>query len=120
MVNSKTSIAEIDAILGGGRELIDRYLVTGVLELKIEQTHLREKIDAMKDACESRAVTCPGLHPERILAAAREKASREVVHTAEVTAEELENDYKTRFMWAIGSKLSYIVIAILIAAIIPA
>jgi hypothetical protein len=61
MSNGKIDDAEIDALLTGDQRKIDRYLVTGIRELKRGQDETKAEVAAMRRVCEERGRMCPSM-----------------------------------------------------------
>jgi hypothetical protein len=60
--NGKIDDAEIDALLTGDQRAVDRFLVTGIRELKRGQAETKAEVGAMRRVCEQRGRMCPGMH----------------------------------------------------------
>jgi hypothetical protein len=124
MSNGKIDEAEIDALLTGDQRLVDRYLVTGIRELKTSLGVVKSEVAAMRGVCEQRGSMCPGMHgyladpvdPAKLRTLAAEKArgvvqvaqgvADETMLTAEGVAAELaSNSRKTWAMWGVGTTL---------------
>ena len=113
MTNGKLDEAEIDALLSGERDKVDRYLITGIQSLQEGQGKIQHTMRSVLATCEKRGESCPGMHPEIALEAARKCAAIKVKETASKTAGELERR-QTWLMWLVGTKLAYIVLIVAI------
>ena len=109
MTNGHIDEAEIDALLSGDQRLVDRYIVTGIRELKHGLAATKSEVTAMRKVCETRGLMCPAMNAN--LADPVEPLPTAPAH--------LTNDdaNKTFFMWTIGSKVGYLLTAAGVTAI---
>lgn len=95
MSNGHIDEAEIDALLTGDQRLVDRYLVTGIRELRRGQHEMRGELVTMRQVCETRGAMCPGMHANAAdpvdayrLRLSAASTARGVVGTAKTVADE--------------------------------
>lgn len=62
MMNGKIDDSEIEALMTGDKRSVDRFLVTGIRELKRGLTGVTTEIATMSAVCEQRGLLCPGMH----------------------------------------------------------
>ena len=103
MTNGHIDEAEIDALLSGDQSLVDRYIVTGIRELKRGLSATTSDVKAMRAVCEQRGLMCPVMtanlaDPVEPLPAAPVRFTNDDAN-------------KTFFMWTIGSKVGYLLVA---------
>ena len=94
MSNGRIDEAEIDALLASDQRLIDKYLVTGMRELRKGQHELKSEVSGMRQVCETRGLMCPGVHDHGADPA-------QPVPTAGPPSE----DRRTWAMWGVGTTL---------------
>ena len=95
MSNGHIDEAEIDALLATEAPFLDKYLVTGIRELRKGQHEMKGELVTMRLVCETRGAMCPGMHANvsdpvdayrlRLSAAS---TARGVVGTAKTVADE--------------------------------